>query len=49
VLNSAAVSVFNQGVNTGHPVATTGGPNYGWLPDEDVLGLPIAQVSLHLP
>jgi len=49
VLNSAAVSVFNQGVNTGNPVATTGGPDYGWLPDEDVLGLPIAQVSLHLP
>jgi len=49
VLNSAAVPVFSQSVNTGHATAAVGGPDYGWLPDEDVLGLPIAQVSLHLP
>jgi hypothetical protein len=28
------------------PVASTGGPNYGWFPDEDVLGLPVARISL---
>ncbi len=49
VLNSASVQVFNQAVNTGNATTGTGGPMYGWLPDEDVLGLPIAQISLHLP
>lgn len=49
VLDSSATSVFNQVVNTGNATTGVGGPDYGWLPDEDVLGLPIAQVSLHLP
>lgn len=34
--------------NTGHATATVGGPQYGWLPDENVLGLPIAKSSLTL-
>lgn len=32
-----------------HPgiaAAGAGGPNYGWFPDEDALGLPVADVSL---
>ncbi len=33
-------------VNTGLSTSSTGGPSYGWLADEDVLGLPIARVSL---
>lgn len=33
-------------VNTGEPTSGTGGPSYGWFADEDVLGLPIAQISL---
>jgi len=33
-------------VNTGEPTSGTGGPSYLWFADEDVLGLPIAQVSL---
>ena len=48
VLNSAASSVFSQTVNTGNATSGVGGPDYGWLPDEDVLGLPIAQVRLHV-
>ncbi len=31
---------------TGIATADAGGPNYGWFPDEDVLGLPVALVSL---
>jgi hypothetical protein len=27
-------------------VSTTGGPLYGWLPTEDVSGLPLANISL---
>ena len=34
--------------DTGHTPAAVGGPQYGWLPDEDVLGLPIAKSSLTL-
>jgi hypothetical protein len=49
VLDSTNASVFTQAVNTGNATSSVGGPDYGWLPDEDVLGLPIAQVSLHLP
>jgi len=29
---------------TGISAADAGGPNYGWFPDEDVLGLPIAKM-----
>jgi hypothetical protein len=49
VLDAAATQVFGQAVNTGNATSGVGGPDYGWLPDEDVLGLPVAQVSLHLP
>jgi hypothetical protein len=49
VLNSANTSVFGQVVNTGNATTGVGGPDYGWLPDEDILGLPLAQVTLHLP
>jgi hypothetical protein len=31
---------------TGILAADAGGPDYGWFPDEDILGLPIAQVLL---
>jgi hypothetical protein len=47
-VNSADASVFQQTVDTGHSTATVGGVNYGWFPDEDVLGLPIADSSLSL-
>jgi hypothetical protein len=33
-------------VNTGEATSGTGGPSYLWFADEDVLGLPVAQVSL---
>ncbi len=33
-------------VNTGEATSGTGGPSYGWFADEDVLGLPIAQISI---
>ncbi len=33
-------------VDTGEVTSATGGPSYGWFADEDVLGLPIAQISL---
>lgn len=47
VKNAAGSYVFDPpAVNTGLPSSEVGGPNYGWFPDEDVLGLPIAQVSL---
>ena len=53
VLNSSGGTVWTTTVpvndpSTGQPEQTsaTGGPNYGWLPDEDVLGLPIADISL---
>jgi len=35
-------------VDSGHATSKVGGPDYGWLPDEDVLGLPIAKSSLTL-
>jgi hypothetical protein len=31
---------------SGIATADAGGPNYGWFPDEDVLGLPISSISL---
>jgi hypothetical protein len=50
-LNASGATVYDlvRPVTTGvgnQPEAATGGPNYGWLPDEDVLGLPIADISL---
>ena len=38
--------VWTSVVNTGEATSATGGPSYGWFADEDVLGLPIAQISL---
>lgn len=46
VLNSVATQVFADVEATGHAPAATGGPDYGWLPDENAIGLPIADVSL---
>jgi hypothetical protein len=48
VLNSAASPVFSDTVPTGNATTGVGGPDYGWLPDEDVLGLPVSHVSLSL-
>ena len=49
ILDSANTPVFSFVDNTNlHTVAATGGPRYGWLADENVLGLPISQVSLHI-
>jgi len=39
-------SVTNPGTGLPQAAATTGGPNYYWLPDEDALGLPVADISL---
>jgi hypothetical protein len=38
--------VWSSVVDTGESTSGTGGPSYGWFADEDVLGLPIAQISL---
>jgi hypothetical protein len=39
--------VWSSGVvNTGLPTSGTGGPSYGWFADEDVLGLPVAQITM---
>ena len=43
-INHTAVPAVTT--NTGHATSTVGGPAYGWLPDEDALGLPIARSSL---
>jgi hypothetical protein len=45
VLNSASTSVFASSQDTGSTQAATGGVRYGWFDNEDVLGLPVAQVS----
>jgi hypothetical protein len=48
ILNSASAIVFTSTVDcAGVTPSDVGGPLYGWFPDEDVLGLPIAQISLH--
>ncbi len=38
--------VWSYTENTGIATASSGGPLYGWLPTEDVSGLPLAQVRL---
>jgi len=48
VLDSSNATVLNVVQNTGTSISAVGGPRYGWLPDEDVLGLPVSQVSVHL-
>ena len=40
--------VWSYTQNTGIATASSGGPLYGWLPTEDVSGLPLAQVRLAL-
>jgi hypothetical protein len=42
--NSSGTSVISSLQQTGISAADAGGPNYGWFPDEDVQGLPIAQM-----
>jgi hypothetical protein len=44
--SNALPGQFPVTTNTGHLVAAVGGTAYGWLPDEDILGLPIARTSL---
>ena len=47
VQDSSSSVVFGpSAVDTGLAKTGVGGPDYGWFPDEDVLGLPIAQASL---
>jgi hypothetical protein len=46
VANSSSQTVFSNLDESGIAQGDAGGPNYGWFPDEDVLGLPVAQVSL---
>jgi hypothetical protein len=48
VLSPSNASVFSNTDNTGDAISGVGGPIYGWLPDEDVNGLPLANVSLTL-
>jgi hypothetical protein len=48
VVNASSAPVFQQTVDTGYTKATVGGVNYGWFPDEDVLGLPVADSTLSL-
>ena len=49
ILNSANAVVASYTLNTGFPIATVGGPLYGWFPDEDVNGLPVANSQLTKP
>ncbi len=44
--NSPGTQVWTYTENSGQSVASTGGPLYGWLPTEDVSGLPLARISL---
>jgi hypothetical protein len=44
--NSPGSQVWTYTENSGNATATTGGPLYGWLPTEDVSGLPLANISL---
>jgi hypothetical protein len=44
--NTPGTQVWTYTQNTGFATATTGGPLYGWLPTEDVSGLPLAQLRL---
>jgi hypothetical protein len=46
LVNSSGTTVERVLQETGIATADAGGPNYGWFPDEDVLGLPVAQISL---
>jgi hypothetical protein len=46
VLSPSNTSVFTNTDTTGDAIAGVGGPIYGWLPDVDVNGLPLANVSL---
>lgn len=44
--NSPGTQVWSYTENTGIATASSGGPLYGWLPTEDVSGLPLAQIRL---
>ncbi len=39
-------TVISSLQETGILAADAGGPNYGWFPDEDVLGLPVARIAV---
>lgn len=43
-----SVSNWSYTQNTGIATSTSGGPLYGWLPTEDVSGLPVARLHLAL-
>jgi len=44
--NSPATQVWSYTENSGIATSSSGGPLYGWLPTEDVSGLPLAQIRL---
>jgi hypothetical protein len=46
VTNSSDATITSSLQETGILAADAGGPNYGWFPDEDVLGLPIAKMAV---
>ena len=46
VTNSSNTITFSSIDNTGFATSAVGGPNYGWFPDEDVQGLPVADILL---
>jgi hypothetical protein len=46
--NNPGTQAWSSIENTGISTASSGGPQYGWLPTEDVSGLPLAQVALKL-
>jgi hypothetical protein len=46
LVNSSNQTELTDLEQPGISSADAGGPNYGWFPDEDALGLPVAQVSL---
>jgi hypothetical protein len=49
IVNSLGHSAITAVVeDTTNATSSVGGPAYGWLPDEDILGLPIADSSLSI-
>jgi hypothetical protein len=45
---STPTQVWSYSENSGISTASSGGPLYGWLPTEDVSGLPLAQIRLEV-
>ncbi len=49
IVNSIGQNAITAVVQpTTHATSSVGGPAYGWLPDEDILGLPIADAALSI-